>query len=570
MFWGEAAPSAVREVRRKGGEAPLRVGPMPRLTIDGKEIEVEAGTNLIEAARRLGIEVPHYCYHPGLSIAGQCRLCMVDIEKTPRPSIACNTPAADGMVVHTQTERVKDMRRSMMEFHLINHPLDCPVCDQAGECWLQIYYMQHGLYDPRMLDEKVHKPKAVPLGPHVMLDAERCILCSRCVRFCDEITGTGELGIFGRGDHSEIGLFPGQDLENNYSGNVVDICPVGALTDRDFRFRVRVWYLDTTKSICPGCARGCNVEVHVNRKRPHHAEGRRVARLKPRFNDAVNAWWICDVGRYGFDAVDDPSRIRFARRGDAEVELDEALNALLDALRRHTPAEIAILASPDLANEDLFALRRLTETLGIRQVAFGVPPAAPTPAADDFLLRADRHPNTRGAETILPAGDAAAILAAARAGRVKVLWVFQHDLLAAGWSAAETRQALERVDTLVFSGTNDNATSALATLVLPLAAWVERDGTFTNFLGRVQRFRAAVEPLGEALAAWDLLGRLLGPLGVPPAGARAELWFRELATTVSAFAGLTYQSIGDGGAMLAGAPPTTAPEPPGRRAPAPA
>ena len=543
---------------------------MPRLTIDGKEIEVEAGTNLIEAARRLGIEVPHYCYHPGLSIAGQCRLCMVDIEKTPRPSIACNTPAADGMVVHTQTERVKDMRRSMMEFHLINHPLDCPVCDQAGECWLQIYYMKYGLYDPRMVDEKVHKPKAVPLGPHVMLDAERCILCSRCVRFCDEITGTGELGIFGRGDHSEIGLFPGQDLENNYSGNVVDICPVGALTDRDFRFRVRVWYLDTTKSICPGCARGCNVEVHVNRKRPHHAEGRRVARLKPRFNDAVNAWWICDVGRYGCDAVDDPSRIRFARRGDAEVELDEALNALLDALRRHTPAEIAILASPDLANEDLFALRRLTETLGIRQVAFGVPPAAPTPAADDFLLHADRHPNTRGAETILPAGDAAAILAAARAGRVKVLWVFQHDLLAAGWSAAETRQALERVDTLVFSGTNDNATSALATLVLPLAAWVERDGTFTNFLGRVQRFRAAVEPLGEALAAWDLFGRLLGPLGVPPAGARAELWFRELATTVSAFAGLTYQSIGDRGVMLAGAPPTTAPEPPGRRAPAPA
>src|SRR5438034_1220838 len=345
---------------------------MPKVTIDGKEIEVEAGTNLIEAARRLGIEVPHYCYHPGLSIAGQCRLCMVDIDKTPRPSIACNLPAADGMVVRRQTERVKDMRRSMMEFHLINHPLDCPVCDQAGECWLQIYYMQHGLYDPRMLDEKVHKPKAVPLGPHVVLDAERCILCSRCVRFCDEITGTGELGIFGRGDHSEIGLFPGQDLENNYSGNVVDICPVGALTDRDFRFRVRVWYLDTTKSICPGCARGCNVEVHVNRKRPHHAEGRRVARLKPRFNDAVNAWWICDVGRYGFDAVDDPSRIRFARRGDAEVELDEALNALLDALRRHTPAEIAILASPDLANEDLFALRRLTETLGIRQVAGGV------------------------------------------------------------------------------------------------------------------------------------------------------------------------------------------------------
>ncbi len=526
---------------------------MPKLTIDGKEIEVPAGTNLIEAARRLGIEVPHYCYHPGLSIAGQCRLCMVDIEKTPRPSIACNTQAADGMVVLTQTERVKDTRRSMMEFHLINHPLDCPVCDQAGECWLQIYYMKYGLYDPRMTDEKVHKPKAVPLGPHVMLDAERCILCSRCVRFCDEITGTGELGIFARGDHSEIGLFPGQDLENNYSGNVVDICPVGALTDRDFRFQVRVWYLDTTTSICPGCARGCNIDVHVNRKRPHHAEGRRVARLKPRFNGAVNAWWICDTGRYGFGAVDEPSRIRFARHRGADVAPDEALGLLVAALRDRAPDEIGILASPDLANEDLFALRRLAEHRGIRQVAVRVP-SATAAADDDFLLRADRHPNTRGAETIGLDGDGAALLAAARAGRLTVLWVIGHDV-----------PGLERVETLIFSGTNDNATSARASLVLPLAAWVERDGTFTNFLGRVQRFRAAVEPLGDALAAWDLVGRTLGALGGTPAGARAELWFRELARSVPAFAGLTYQSLGDGGAMLAGAAPTTAPAPPGTR-----
>jgi NADH-quinone oxidoreductase subunit G len=543
---------------------------MPKITIDGKEIEVEAGTNLIEAARRLGIEVPHYCYHPGLSIAGQCRLCMVDIEKTPRPTIACNTQAVDGMVVHTQSERVKETRRSIMEFHLINHPLDCPVCDQAGECWLQIYYMKHVLYDPRRTDEKDHKPKAVPLGPHVMLDAERCILCSRCVRFCDEITGTGELGIFSRGDHSEIGLFPGQDLENNYSGNTVDICPVGALTDRDFRFQVRVWYLDTTRSICPGCARGCNIDVHVNRKRPHHAGGRRVARLKPRFNDAVNAWWICDVGRYGFHDVDDASRIRFARHGGADIGRDEAVGALAEALRRCPPAEVAILASPDLANEDLFAIRRLAEHIGIRLVAARVPGAAPT-ADDDFLLRADRHPNTRGAEAILgAAGDAGAILAAARAGNVKCLWVIGHDLLAAGWPEAEVRAALERVETLIFAGCNANATSDLAALVLPLAAWVERDGTFTNFQGRVQRFRAAVEPLGDALAAWDLLNRVLGTLGAAAVGSRAEHWFRALASAVPAFAGLTYQSIGDAGAMLAGAAPTTAPVPPGRRTTAPA
>ena len=537
---------------------------MPKLTVDGKEIEVEAGTNLIEAARRLGIDVPHYCYHPALSIAGQCRLCMVDIEKTPRPSIACNTLAADGMVVHTQTDRVKETRRSIMEFHLINHPLDCPVCDQAGECWLQIYYMQHGLYDPRMVDEKVHKPKAVPLGPHVMLDAERCILCSRCVRFCDEITGTGELGIFSRGDQSEIGLFPGQDLENNYSGNVVDICPVGALTDREFRFQVRVWYLDATKSVCPGCARGCNLDVHVNRKRPHHAGGRRVARLKPRFNEAVNAWWICDVGRYGFDAVDDPSRIRFARHGGVDVTRDEALGLLVAALRDHAPDEIAILASPELSNEDLFALRRLAEHRGIRQVAFGVPPGT-AGADDDFLLRADRAPNTRGAEAVGFAADADSILARARAGALKVLWVIQHDLPGSAWPTAATAQALERLETLIFTGTNENGTSTLAPLVLPLAAWVERDGTFTNFLGRVQRFRAAVEPLGDALAGWDLFGLVLTLLGGASAGGRAELWFRELAKTVPAFAGLTYQSIGDGGAMLAGALPATAPEPPGRR-----
>jgi NADH-quinone oxidoreductase subunit G len=542
---------------------------MPKLTIDGKEIEVEGGTNIIEAARRLGIEVPHYCYHPGLSIAGQCRLCMVDIDKTPRPTIACNTQAADGMIVHTETERVKQSRQSMMEFHLINHPLDCPVCDQAGECWLQIYYMKHGLYDPRMTDEKVHKPKAVPLGPHVMLDAERCILCSRCVRFCDEITGTGELGIFNRGDHSEIGLFPGRDLVNNYSANVVDICPVGALTDREFRFQVRVWYLDTAKSICTGCARGCNLEVHVNRRRPHHAEGRRVARLKPRYNAEVNAWWLCDVGRYHFGFVDGPTRLTAPARGGAggatEVGWDEAVTAVDEVLRRHPAEQIAVLASPQMANEDLMALRRVLEARGIQLAAFDVPPAAPA-EGDDFLLRADRAPNRRGAELIGPGGDAAAILAAARGGRLRCLWVFHHDLLAAGWPAGEVAEALERVETVIFTGTNANATSDRAHWVLPAAAWVEREGTFTNFEGRVQRFRTATEPLGASLAEWDLLGRVLAAGGGTPAGDRAELWFRDLSRAVAAFAGLTYQSIGDTGEMVAGATSTGAPPPPGHRA----
>jgi len=560
---------------------------------------------------------------------------MVDIEKTPRPTIACNTLAADGMVVHTDTERVRDTRRSIMEFHLINHPLDCPVCDQAGECWLQIYYMKHGLYDPRMKDEKVHKPKAVPLGPHVMLDAERCILCSRCVRFCDEITGTGELGIFNRGDHSEIGLFPGRDLVNNYSANVVDICPVGALTDRDFRFQVRVWYLETAKSVCTGCARGCNVDVHVNRRRPHHAEGKRVARLKPRFNADVNAWWLCDIGRYHYDFVDAPSRLTAPLRRNAggvmAVSWDDAVAGVGEALRRYPPDQVGVLASPLMANEDLLALKRVLEARAIKHVAFDVPPAVPAqgddfllradrtpnrrgaeliglggdaggvlasalmanedllalkrvvdaraikhvafdvpPATaaqgDDFLLRADRTPNRRGAELVGLGGDAGGVLAAARAGRLKCLWVFGHDLLASRWTAAEVTEALGKVETVIFTGTNANATSERAHWVLPEAAWVERDGTFTNFEGRVQRFRTAVEPAGQALPAWDLLGRVLTAIGGTPAGSRAEHWFRELTRAVPAFAGLTYQSIGDHGQMIAGATSTGAPTPPGQRA----
>jgi NADH-quinone oxidoreductase subunit G len=526
---------------------------MPKLTINDKPVEVAPGTNLIEAARAVGVEIPHYCYHPGLSIAGQCRLCMVDIDKAPRPTIACNTVASDGMVVFTETERVLETRRSIMEFHLINHPLDCPVCDQAGECWLQIYYMKHGLYDPRMVDEKVHKPKAVPLGPHVMLDAERCILCSRCVRFCDEVTGTGELGIFHRGDTSEVGLFPGRSLDNKYTGNLNDICPVGALTDRDFRFQVRVWYLDSAPSICPGCARGCNIEVHVSRRRPHHNQGRRVARLKPRANPEVNRWWICDAGRYGFAFVDDASRVRTPLRRDGNSQVpatwDEALAGVVGALGRGEPERIGVIASPRMANEDLFALRQLLGQRGIRRAGFAVPARVPGDE-DDLLIRPDKNPNTRGAELMGLAGDVAAMVTAAREGRLSCLWVFAHDLFESAWPQAEVQAALAAVPTLIWSGTNANATSALAHWVLPSAAWVEREGTFTNFQGRVQRFRAAVPPLGEARPDWEVIGRVLEALGAPPGPRRAEQWFRALAAAVPAFAGLTYPSLGNQGRLV--------------------
>ncbi|MGH7262636.1 MAG: molybdopterin-dependent oxidoreductase [Candidatus Rokuibacteriota bacterium] len=531
---------------------------MPKLTIDDKEIEAPPGTNLMEAARRLGIEIPHYCYHPGLSIAGQCRLCMVEIGNNPRPQIACNTQVAEGMTVRTETPKVLATRQSIMEFHLINHPLDCPVCDQAGECWLQIYYMKHGLYEPRMVDEKVHKPKAVPLGPHVILDAERCILCSRCVRFCDEITGTGELGIFERGDYSEIGLFPGRELSNPYSANVIDICPVGALTDRDFRFAVRVWYLETAKSICPGCSRGCNIEVHYNLRRPHHNEGRRVARLKPRYNGEVNQWWICDAGRYGYKFVDDPSRLLFpARRvGNEAVEIswEETIPLAAAELSRYRPEEIGVLASPQMANEDLFLLKRLVDHLGIPNVDVRLPPRTPGDE-DRMLIKADKNPNTRGAELIglgpRPGGlDARGMLRAARERSIKCLWVLHHDLLLSAWPEGEAREGLRALDSLIFQGSNANGVSSSAHYVLPSATWVERDGTFTNFEGRVQRFWKAVEPLGASLPDWEIISRIGGAVGLDTPPARAEDCFKVLAASVPAFAGLSYRELRDTGKLV--------------------
>ncbi len=261
---------------------------MLKCTVNGKEIEVEQGTSVIEAFRLAEEDIAHYCWHPGLSVAGVCRLCMVEIEGNPRLQIACNTPVSEGMVVTNQSEMVKDAVKWGLDFHLINHPLDCPICDQAGECGLQDQYMQFGQYDSEMGQRKVKKQKVVDLGSKIVLDSERCILCSRCVRFTEEVSKTNELGIFNRGDHSEIGTYAGKPLENDYAVNTVDICPVGALTSKDFRFRQRVWFLKDKPSVCTGCSTGCNVDVYFNK------EG--MWRVKPRYSD-VNGYWMCDEGR---------------------------------------------------------------------------------------------------------------------------------------------------------------------------------------------------------------------------------------------------------------------------------
>jgi NADH-quinone oxidoreductase subunit G len=537
---------------------------MATLTINQKPISVSDGTTIIQAAEKLGIEIPRYCYHPGLSIAGSCRMCLVEIEKMPKLQPACNTRVTDGMVVRTDTEKVKDAVSGVLEFLLINHPLDCPVCDQAGECFLQEYYMKFGLYDSRMDENKIKRQKAQPIGPHVMLDNERCILCSRCVRFVREVSHSNEIGIFNRGSHSEIRLLPERALDNNYSGNVVDICPVGALTDRDFRFQCRVWYLSETDSVCPGCSRGCNISIHANRERHHHAEGKRVVRLKPRYNAEVNQWWICDVGRYGYKSIDDPSRISMARvKKDGEfvpVEIGQAVTLagqqLKQALNAAGKASVTVVPSPRLTNEDLFVIKKFFgEDLGIAKIDFRVPDQKPS-SGDGFLLQGDRNPNAWGAEAILLDGngfDLSHSLENQASGKPQLLYLFEHDLVS---SLGEPKAAkfLQQFSTVIYLGTNENETSALADLVLPVASYAETDGTFTNFEGRVQRINRAVEPLGDSVPAWLMVSMLAQSVGHDYHYDSAEEVFAELAQRVVEFQDLSYEKIGDCGAKTADEP----------------
>ena len=533
---------------------------MPTLTIDGREASVPEGTTIIQAAESLGIFIPRYCYHPGLSIAGNCRICLVDVEKFPKLQIACNMPVTEGMVVSTGSDKAEEGRRTVLEFLLANHPLDCPVCDQSGECDLQDYYMNFGLYNPRFREHKVKKRKAQELGPHVMLDQERCILCSRCVRFTDEITQTGEFGIFNRGDRAELGLCPDEVLDNAYSANVVDICPVGALTEKDFRFKARVWYLSSASTLCNGCSRGCNMELHYVLDRPHLNDGARVVRIKPRYNSEVNQWWLCDEGRYGFDWLDQ-ARLQKVRGPSDDASWEQALTEISTVLTgaRKAPERIGVMASAQLTTEELFLIREIFQgDLGAR-VSASLPQQPGS--SDDFLIQEDKNPNTFGATLLGLAGpdalDADELLEQGINGELEVLWVFGHDLVEL-FGEEKVRRLSEKVPLVVFSGTNENATVPFADWVLPTAAYVEKDGTFVNCQGRVQRINRAFPSLGEAREDWRLLLELAGKLGYPLDWQGPEEIFQGLARAVEPFEGLSYETIGTQGAQVPGQPATGA------------
>ena len=463
---------------------------MPKIQIDGREVDAGERENLIDAAARLGIHIPHFCYHPGLSIAGNCRQCLVEVEGVAKPQIACNTPLKDGMKIRCETPAILEARRGVLEFLLLNHPIDCPICDQAGECRLQEYYMQHGLYDARRNVDKVHKPKVVDLGPLVTLDVERCVLCSRCVRFCQEVAKSEELYIKERGHEAEIAVFPGRELANPYSGNVVDICPVGALLNRDFRFKSRVWWLKQADSVCTSCARGCNIRVD------HHWN--RVQRLVPRYNPDVNQWWMCDRGRLDYRWIND-DRLSEAHVGEAATTLRDALDTLAAKLENFGD-DVAVLLSPKLCNEDLLVLRHLfTAVLPVRKLAAGS--LEPPQPEDALLRRADPHPNTWTVRALGLASDAGALL---RDAGTRALLLFGDDPVAWEPQLAATLAQYEFVAAML---TNHQATAGAVAqaggMLLPLATHTEFAGSFTNFEGRTQRFEPALARVGSALPAYE-------------------------------------------------------------------
>jgi NADH-quinone oxidoreductase subunit G len=526
---------------------------MPNLIIDGKQVEVPAGTTIIQAADKLGIDIPRYCYHPALPVAGNCRICMVEVEKQPKLQIACYTPVTDGMVVKTNSPKVLEVRKTVLEFLLVNHPVDCPVCDQAGECKLQDYYMEHGQYDSRLSDVKVKKEKkAFAIGPTIMLDQERCILCTRCVRFTDNITKTSEFGMFNRGDHSQIDVHPGKQLDNNYSGNVADICPVGALTDKDFRFKCRVWYLAQTKSVCPGCSQGCNITVEWDKSRPHQHKKARVMRLKPRLNPDVNDYWMCDKGRYNYRFIDE-NRILHPQLNNDIISWGQAIDAVTQVLKPLKDLKrtnrIGVIASAQLTNEDLFVIRRFfKDTLKGAQVDFRVPEKSGD--SDDFLMKADKNPNTAGALNILqPEVDAGEIVKKARAGEIDLLYVFGQDL-AALFGKEALNQISKNVKLFVYQGSNINDTCRYAHLNLPSSVYAEKEGTFTNYQKRVQRIWPAFLPIGEAKGDWEILSLVSAQIGAPLPYQHSHEIFKDIAATIAPFSEMTYDKISDEGMVL--------------------
>ena len=537
---------------------------MVNVQVDGRWIKVKKGTRMIEACKQAQSDVPHYCYHPKLTSPGNCRMCLVEMGMPPRPTpgqepetdddghakiswmprpvIACANTVTEGMGIKTQSTLAKECREGVMEFLLINHPLDCPICDQAGECTLQEYSVEHGKGESRFLEQKVKKPKNVNIGPRIRLDDERCVLCSRCVRFSKEIVDDDVLGFVDRGSHNVLTVHPDKPLANNYSLNTVDICPVGALTSNDFRFQMRVWFMRETKSICTGCARGCNILISSRENK--------IYRQTPRENNEVNSSWMCDSGRMSYHALEVDGRLADPMVKDGKgfqvVDWKTAIEKAVKGLSKFKGDEIAIIGSAGMTNEELYLLKKLSEILDVNLIDV----VRVEGEGDDYLSHSDKRPNSNGAKAILklrnPGSKLNTIKKRIQDGSVKALLVYGENILDHGFDETP----LKNIKFIVHSHIQANAFADMSHVILPGSGYAEKRGSMINATGRLQVLNKAIEAPGQSREDWEILHDLNCSLdGNNHVHEIADL-FSEMALKVSVLKEKTLSSIGDLGTQV--------------------
>jgi NADH-quinone oxidoreductase subunit G len=516
---------------------------MVTLTIDGRQLSVPKGTSVLRAAIEAGIQVPYYCYHPGLGIDASCRVCLVKIEKMPKLQTSCSTPVAEGMVVHTQDPEAVEGRKGVFEFLLINHPLDCPVCDKGGECPLQDFSYAFGNDESRMdfprrtFDGEGVKAD-VDFGPTLMLNRNRCILCTRCIRFMAEVDGDAQIGTINRGNGSEIATFNEQGVHSILSGNLMDVCPVGAITTKQYRFRSRPWdNPHAVDTICTLCSKGCSTTAWLKAK-PEWARGARLARITPRYNAQVNDFWMCDIGRFQYLWVEGEQRLRRpminTRDGVQQTatwkDVLMKVRDLLNAAGRKDPASVRMLASAHASHEELYLLKRLAEDLKGDGGASHVHIAwrrteKPQPPNTKFRVPSVDAPNLNGAKDLGLAAiakadgeaDLSSLAGAIDQGRVSVLYVLDPgpdgSMGNTSWIVEAKKSG--RLPVLIYEGVLQTELAKVADVVLPGAAWVEKDATYTNEQGLVQAASKAINAPGESVEDWQILTSVAAALGLP-------------------------------------------------------
>ncbi|MCC7430319.1 molybdopterin-dependent oxidoreductase [bacterium] len=534
---------------------------MPKIKLNGRVLEVEAGKTILQVASENGIEIPHYCYHPKLSVAGNCRMCLVEVQGMPKLATACSTPIMnspparkiDGefdMVINSKSEEAAAAQKSVMEFLLLNHPTDCPVCDKAGECRLQDYSYGYGRGYRRAVEEKTPKPKK-DLGPNIALYTQRCILCSRCVRFCDEIVGSHELAIANRGCHDEIVTYPGKPLENRLSGNVADICPVGALVTKDFLFSARVWNLKKTSSVCSGCSAGCNIQIETMAEK--------IKRIQPKNNENVNSYWICDDGRFGYNEIQDAKRIKYPRKKDqsgnlSQTDLKTAIAEVVEKVNSlkkiYKPKAIGFLGSAHASNEENFLLNKLARKIvGSSNVGLRAAEITNDEVVfkSGFKIYGDKTPNRFGAKVILGSENAQEIYEKIKNGEIKALFLLG-GIPETGFLPHE-EEIFSKLELLVVVDYLDSDLTQSADFSLGGKNYFEKQGTFTNVQERVQKFNQAVSSQGSFVSDVEILQELMVAFDKSWKEIAVSEIFNQLAKENEFFRGMTFYKLGQEGML---------------------